>query len=56
MAVRGGRKSWSVPEFPTEIRLSNNATVNQAIYRMARFNPVTGVVMDVLGAVRRRGK
>ncbi|MCB1746650.1 MAG: MFS transporter [Gammaproteobacteria bacterium] len=46
---------WFTPRV-AEIRLSNNATVNQVIYRLARFNPVTGVVMDVLGAVRRRGK
>ncbi len=39
-----------------EIRLSADATVNQVIYRMARFNPVTGVVMDVIGVVRRRRK
>ncbi|MGE0485256.1 MAG: MFS transporter [Gammaproteobacteria bacterium] len=46
---------WFTPRV-AEIRLSNNATVNQVMYRLARFNPVTGVVMDVLGAVRRRGK
>lgn len=44
---------WFTPHV-AEIRLSPNATVNQVIYRLARFNPVTGVVMDMIGAVRRR--
>jgi len=46
---------WFTPRV-AEIRLSENATVNQVIYRLARFNPVTGVVMDIIGAVRRRGE
>jgi len=44
---------WFTPHV-AEIRLSQNATVNQVIYRLARFNPVTGVVMDMIGAVRKR--
>ena len=38
-----------------EIRLSRKATVNEMIYRFARFNPITGVMMDIIGAVRRPG-
>ena len=45
---------WFTPRV-AEIRLSESATVNQVIYRLARFNPVTGIVMDIIGAVRRRG-
>ncbi|MFT4585411.1 MAG: MFS family permease [Gammaproteobacteria bacterium] len=44
---------WFTPRV-AEIRLSENATVNQVIYRLGRFNQVTGVVMDIVGAVRRR--
>lgn len=44
---------WFTP-LVVEIRLSPDATFNQVIYRLARFNAVTGVVMDMIGAVRRR--
>jgi len=44
---------WFTPHV-AEIRPSSDATVNQVIYRFARFNPVAGVVMDVSGAGRRR--
>ncbi len=46
---------WFTPRV-AEIRLSEDATVDQVIYRLARFNPVTGMVMDIIGAVRRRQK
>lgn len=46
---------WFTPRV-AEIRLSEHATVDQVIYRLARFNPVTGMVMDIIGAVRRRQK
>jgi hypothetical protein len=52
--LRFGVALWFTPRV-AEIRLSDSATVNQVIYRLARFNPVTGVVMDFIGAVRRRG-
>ena len=44
---------WFTPHV-AEIRLSRSATVNEMIYRFARFNPITGVVMDIIGAVRRQ--
>jgi MFS family permease len=44
---------WFAPRL-VEIRLSADATVNQLIYRLARFNPITGTVMDILGSVSRR--
>ncbi len=52
-ALRLAVALWFTPRV-AEIRLSQAATVNQVLYRLARFNPVTGVVMDMLGAVRRR--
>lgn len=42
---------WFTPHV-VEIRLSRRVTVNEMIYRFARFNPITGVVMDLLDAVR----
>ncbi len=44
---------WFTPHV-VEIRLGRTATFNEMIYRFARFNPITGVVMDITGAVRRQ--
>ena len=44
---------WFAPRV-AEIRLSSSATINEVMIRMARINPVTGVVMDIIGAVRKR--
>lgn len=52
-ALRFAVALWFTPRV-AEIRLSHSATVNEMIYRFARFNPVTGVVMDIIGAVRRQ--
>jgi MFS family permease len=54
-AMRLGVALWFTPHV-AEIRLSRNATVNEMIYRFARFNPITGVMMDIIGAVRRPGR
>ena len=51
--LRFGVALWFTPRV-AEIRLSPGATVNQVIYRLARFNPVTGMVMDFVGVVRKR--
>jgi MFS family permease len=51
--LRLGVALWFTPHV-AEIRLSNDATVNEVIYRFARFNPVSGVVIDIIGAVRRK--
>lgn len=52
-ALRFAVALWFTPRV-VEMRLSPDATVNQVIVRLARFNPVTGAVIDFVGSVRRR--
>jgi Arabinose efflux permease len=37
-----------------EVRVTRRTSVGKLIFRMARFNPVSGVVMDIIGTVRTR--